>query len=232
LREYAKLVLDGDKYKEARKYFVVLGLSSFAISIVHHDLILHSFIMSTLLLFVVFLFLAKDETLTLQEIVNKTGLSILGILYAGVCPVYLCLLAQIPPRPNWLIFTLCLIFAGDIAAYFFGIRFGKTKLFSRISPNKSIEGSIASLFASVFVGMIFRYFWLPNTDIFLMLCLFIMTSIVAQLGDLCESLIKRSFNAKDSGSIMPGHGGLLDRLDGVLFGAPMIYIFAKYIVLI
>jgi phosphatidate cytidylyltransferase len=64
-----------------------------------------------------------------------------------------------------------------------------------------------------------------------MLALSILTSVVAQTGDLCESMIKRSFHTKDSGSIMPGHGGMLDRLDGILFAAPFVYIFAKYLVI-
>jgi phosphatidate cytidylyltransferase len=230
LNEFGRMALDGDRYRHTRKYLIALGILAFTISIFRNDWILHSFVLCTLLIFVHFLYLAQDTSVTLEELVNKAGLSLLGILYAGVCPVYICLLARLSERLEWFIFTLFVVFAGDTAAYFAGKRFGKTKLFPRISPHKSIEGAIAALFASVVVGLIARQFLLKDTDLFLMLALCILTSIIAQLGDLCESMIKRSFHAKDSGALMPGHGGLLDRLDGVLFGAPFIYIYAKYLV--
>ncbi|MCC6276861.1 MAG: phosphatidate cytidylyltransferase [Oligoflexia bacterium] len=231
LREFGRLTLQGERYRDIRKYFLALGLVCFTVSIVYHNWILHSFIMSTLLVFVLFLLLARDSHYSLEEAVNKAGLSVLGILYAGVCPVYLCLLAGLQPANKWLVLTLFIVFTGDTVAYLVGTRYGKTKLFPRISPKKSVEGSIGSLFASVLVAMIFRHFWLPEVDQLMMLLLSVVTSVVAQLGDLSESLIKRAFHVKDSGSIMPGHGGLLDRFDGVLFGAPIVYVFAKFLVM-
>lgn len=230
LYEYARMVLQGDRYKKARNYFVALGLFAFSTSILRNDLIMHVFVISTLLVFVMFLLLATDESIPLEELVNKSGLSLLGILYAGVCPVYICLLATLSPRLEWFWFTLFVVFMGDIMAYFIGIKFGKIRLFERVSPKKSVEGAIASLFASVLVGLIFRKLFLPQTDVFLMLSLTMLSSVAAQLGDLSESMIKRTFDVKDSGSIMPGHGGLLDRLDGVLFAAPLVYVYAKYLV--
>ncbi len=230
LYEFGRMVLAGDKYKLARHYFVTLGLIAFVISILKNEMLLHIFVISTLLLFVLFLLLASDESIPLAELVNKAGLSLLGILYAGVCPVYICLLATLSTHLEWFIFTLGVVFAGDTAAYFVGRKFGKTLLFARISPKKTVEGAIASLFASVIVGLSVRQIFLPQADIFLMLSLTVLSSIVAQLGDLCESMIKRTFDIKDSGSIMPGHGGLLDRLDGVFFAAPIVYIYARFLV--
>jgi phosphatidate cytidylyltransferase len=231
LFEYGRMTLDGDRYKIARYYFLLLGLVAFVTSIVRNDWLLHSFVLSTLLLFILFLLMAKDESVPLEELVNKAGLSLLGILYAGVCPVYICLTARLSSHLEWFIFALCVVFSGDVVAYFVGRSFGKTRLFTRISPNKSVEGAIGSLFASVLVGLALRHFLLPDTDLFLITALSILTSCVAQLGDLCESFVKRSFHTKDSGSIMPGHGGILDRVDGILFGAPIVYIFAKYVIL-
>jgi phosphatidate cytidylyltransferase len=80
------------------------------------------------------------------------------------------------------------------------------------------------------MGLLIRHYLINDAEIFSVASLCVLTSIVAQLGDLSESMIKRSFHAKDSGQIMPGHGGLLDRLDGVLFGAPMVYIFVKFLI--
>lgn len=231
LNEFGRMALRGQKYDIARRYFVALGLIAFSISILRNDLLLHMFVISTLLLFVIFLLMAQDPKIKLDELVNKAGLCLLGILYAGVCPVYICLLATLSGGLEWFIFTLVVVFAGDTTAYFVGRKFGKTKLFRRVSPKKSVEGAMGSLFASVLVGMLLSRWLMPQTDLFLMLSLCVLTSIVAQLGDLCESMIKRTFRTKDSGHIMPGHGGLLDRLDGVLFAAPIVYIFAKYLVI-
>lgn len=231
LYEYGRMVMAGEVYKPARLYFILLGLIAFTVSILRNDLLLHVFVVSTLLLFVQFLLLAKNEKLPLEELVHKIGLCVLGILYAGVCPVYISLLAKLSNHLEWFIFALFVVFAGDTAAYFVGRKFGRTKLFARISPNKSVEGAIGSLFGSVIIGLALRTSLLPNTDLFYMFLICVATSVVAQLGDLCESMIKRSYHVKDSGHIMPGHGGLLDRLDGILFGAPIVYIMAKYLVL-
>jgi len=232
LREYANMALVGERYRLTRKYFIALGLIAFTISIYRNDWLLHSFVLSTLAIFIIFLLLARDNSVPLEQLVNKAGLCLLGILYAGVCPVYISLLAKLSDHLEWFIFTLLVVFSGDTTAYFVGRKFGKSKLFTRISPNKSVEGAIGSLFASVIVGLLVRHFLLPDTEMFLIFALSILTSIVAQTGDLCESMIKRSFHTKDSGNIMPGHGGMLDRLDGVLFGAPLVYIYVKYLVLL
>lgn len=230
LYEYSNLTLFGPRYKWARVAFIALGLSVFGISIKWENFLLHSFVISTLFMFSFFLVMARNRQIPLEELTSKAGLSVLGIIYAGVCPVYICHLASLG-NLEWFIFAFFVVFAGDTSAYFVGRKFGKSTLFSRISPKKSIEGGIGSLFGSVLTGMLIQKFLIPSADLFLMLALSILTSVVAQLGDLCESMIKRTFHAKDSGTIMPGHGGLLDRLDGILFGAPLVYIYAKYVVL-
>jgi phosphatidate cytidylyltransferase len=231
LNEFGRMVLSDERYKAARHYFMGLGLIAFTISVYRNDWLLHSFVLSTLFLFVIFLLMAKDESVPLEELVNKAGLCLLGIVYAGVCPVYLTLLTRLSDHLEWFIFTLVVVFAGDTTAYFVGTKFGRTRLFTRISPKKSVEGAIGSLFASVAAGLIIRALLLPYADIFLILVLSVFTSVFAQLGDLSESMVKRSFHTKDSGHLMPGHGGILDRLDGVLFAAPLVYVFAKYFIL-
>lgn len=231
LNEYGRMAFEGPHYKIARIYFIILGLVAFSVSIFRNDLLLHSFVLSTLLIFVLFLFLARNETLPLEELVNKMGLSMLGILYAGVCPVYLCLLARLSERLEWFVFALAVVFAGDTTAYFAGRKWGAHTLFHRISPNKSVEGAVASLAAGMVTGFIVTKLLFPQGHVLSMVILAALTSIVGQLGDLCESMIKRSFHTKDSGHIMPGHGGLLDRMDGILFGAPLVYIYAHYVVM-
>jgi phosphatidate cytidylyltransferase len=120
---------------------------------------------------------------------------------------------------------LFIIFAGDTLAYGFGVLWGKHKISPVISPKKSFEGAAGGLLGSLLAGGI-THFFLPQYPIAILALAGAVTGLVSQLGDFFESLLKRIANRKDSGALMPGHGGLLDRLDGVLFGTPIFLTFA------
>ena len=125
--------------------------------------------------------------------------------------------------PHWLAFALILSWAGDSLAYYAGKSFGRHQLASRISPNKTWEGSVASLAGS----MVFGIFYLHRTlsvPILEAAALSAAANIAGQAGDLAESALKRGANAKDSSSLLPGHGGLLDRVDSTLFALPVVYL--------
>jgi phosphatidate cytidylyltransferase len=142
------------------------------------------------------------------------------------------------------IYLLLVVWAGDIFAYFVGKAIGRHLMAPRISPKKTWEGAAASVAASVLIGAVFYnhatgvssvllrahligprdgMFGLEPPDWFTIIGLSIVLNIAAQLGDLVESLIKRGVNVKDSGSILPGHGGILDRIDALLFAAPVMW---------
>ncbi len=121
-----------------------------------------------------------------------------------------------------------LIWANDSGAYIVGVNFGRTKLFKRISPNKSWEGSIGGFILTLIVALILPYF-IESISLGNWLVIGIIISVMGTFGDLVESMLKRSVNIKDSGSILPGHGGVLDRFDAVIFAAPMV---CGYLVLI
>ena len=118
---------------------------------------------------------------------------------------------------------LFIVWAGDTGAYFAGKKFGKRKLYFAISPNKTIEGGIGGLAVSMFITLIFKLFFLQGMSWFLVFFVPLIVGITAQVGDLCESFLKRAFDKKDSGTILPGHGGFLDRFDGVVFSLPVMY---------
>jgi phosphatidate cytidylyltransferase len=145
----------------------------------------------------------------------------LGIAY--VCLPWRCavLLRQI--NPHWLLYALALNWIGDMAAYYVGSLTGKHKLAPRVSPAKSWEGSAASLLASVLFGVVYLGRFIPQADVFMVIGLTAAASLAGQLGDLCESAIKRGAGVKDSGAILPGHGGFLDRVDSSLFTVPVVY---------
>ena len=131
--------------------------------------------------------------------------------------------------PHLLPFTLVLVWVGDSAAYFAGRGFGKRKLSPQISPGKTWEGAGANLLGSLLVGAVFgRWIGIPTAHILAMSAL---GSVAGQVGDLFESAFKRSAGAKDSGTILPGHGGILDRIDALIFAAPAVWYYFEWVVL-
>ena len=159
--------------------------------------------------------------------------TLLGVVYIGWAFGYhLILLRNISEAGKGLIFFLVLIiWLGDTAAYLFGKRFGKHKFRPKISPGKTIEGTIAGLVFGTLGGLGVWSFLLK--DILSLphaLILGILLGIVGQLGDLSESVIKRSADVKDSGHLIPGHGGLLDRCDSLIFSAPTLYYYFHYLI--
>ena len=121
-------------------------------------------------------------------------------------------------------------FGTDIMAYFSGFLFGKHKLCPKISPKKTIEGSIGGTLGSVILSGLFGYFFAPEV---LVHCLVIgvLGGIVSQFGDLTASIFKRKMGIKDYGNLIPGHGGILDRFDSVLFTGPMVYYYIVLVIL-
>lgn len=125
--------------------------------------------------------------------------------------------------PYWLFFALSLNWAGDIAALYVGRSFGQHKLAPEVSPGKSWEGAAASTAASVIYGAFYFRWLLPSVPLAGALGLTVVANIAGQLGDLCESAMKRGAGVKDSGTLLPGHGGWLDRVDSSLFALPVVY---------
>lgn len=123
----------------------------------------------------------------------------------------------------WLLYALALNWVGDSAAYYAGRRWGRHKLAPRISPGKSVEGSAASVAASVAFGCIWLRLFSPGTPLVEVLLFSAAANIAGQIGDLVESAMKRGAGIKDSGTLLPGHGGWLDRVDSSLFSIPVIY---------
>jgi phosphatidate cytidylyltransferase len=127
--------------------------------------------------------------------------------------------------PYWTFFALSLNWAGDIAALYVGRSIGRHKLAPEVSPAKSWEGSIGSTVASVIYGALYFPRLLPSVPLAEALGLTVIANVAGQLGDLCESAIKRGAGVKDSGNLLPGHGGWLDRVDSTLFTLPVVYLY-------
>ena len=129
----------------------------------------------------------------------------------------------------WVLSVIVIVFLGDSGAYFAGSGFGKHKLSPAISPGKTIEGSIVGLVTSVVAGVIVKFLFFPDLPWGMGILFFLVIGIFAQVGDLFESVFKRHANIKDSGDVLPGHGGFLDRVDALMFSAPAAYFFIQYV---
>jgi phosphatidate cytidylyltransferase len=123
-----------------------------------------------------------------------------------------------------LFFALALNWAGDTVAYYVGRQFGRHKLAPLVSPKKSWEGAIASVAGSILFGVLYLGHFMPSLRWWQIIGMAVVGNVAGQFGDLAESAMKRGAGVKDSGSILPGHGGLLDRVDSTLFALPVIYV--------
>lgn len=166
----------------------------------------------------------------LDQVWQIQSLAVMGFVYVGIFPAMTIRLLQLEQGNFWLFGLLAIVFSGDTFAYFFGRALGKHKLLEAASPKKTVEGALGGLLGSGLAGFMLGHFFLTSIPIASMVALAVLTGAFAQAGDLFESVIKRMAEVKDSGRIMPGHGGFLDRLDGVLFGAPILYVLSRLLV--
>ena len=170
----------------------------------------------------------------LDRVLPDTAQGLFGLLYVGFPLTLLPLLWKQEDGPALLLFLMVCVWAGDIAALYIGRNFGKHKLAPRLSPGKTWEGSIASVVGSVLAGMAVvlvsdrlaargSTFLHISEPVWQSLLLAVLINVAAQVGDLLESAIKRGAKVKDSGTMLPGHGGILDRIDALLLGAPVLW---------
>ncbi|MFV0541682.1 MAG: phosphatidate cytidylyltransferase [Aestuariibaculum sp.] len=184
----------------------------------------------TVLTIFVQLFLIKDlfSKKTIPLFGNKKY--ILTTFYVSNAFVFLVLIANHHSEynPKILLGSFILVWVNDSFAYLVGKNFGRQKLFEKISPKKTVEGFLGGLFFSC-IASYFISHYTQTLNFSYWLILSIIVSVFGTLGDLIESKFKRQANVKDSGTIMPGHGGLLDRLDSIIFAGPFIYLFLRII---
>lgn len=150
-----------------------------------------------------------------------------GILYVGWLLSYFVALRSLDAGRDWVFFALFITFGSDTAAFFVGRTLGRHRLAPRISPGKTWEGAIAGIFGAIIVGLLFTML-VPlsyGQAIFLSL----LVSILGQLGDLVESLLKRNMGVKDSSKLIPGHGGFLDRIDSIVFAGVVVYYYVIWV---
>jgi len=201
-------------------YFFTAGLS--LLTILGYIRFLTPFILAVL--FCALLMLAAMlPKYPLQNYLGTVTGSFFGPIYVSVPLAMLVWVWMDYDGPYHVLFALVVIWTGDTAAFFIGKNFGKHKSSPRISPNKTWEGTIASFLAALVVSIFTaKYFWGGNGYAEL-LVLAAALNVAGQFGDLAESALKRSAGVKDSSKLIPGHGGVLDRIDALLFAAPVLW---------
>ncbi|WP_066635266.1 phosphatidate cytidylyltransferase [Desulfolucanica intricata] len=151
---------------------------------------------------------------------REAAVSFYGALYIGLI-IYMYLLRELPDGIAWLIFTFVATWSCDTGAYFIGRAFGTHKFAPKLSPKKTTEGAVGGVLGSLAAAYVFHLFY--PAPLGKLLLLGVLVGVIAQVGDLVESVLKRQAGIKDSGKLIPGHGGVLDRFDSFLLTAPLVY---------
>ncbi len=191
------------------------------------DSIFHApLVFGFLALFIFFLFNYGE----IQTAASRTAIGVLGLIYIDVLFFFPFMLQVTPDPAGWklVLFLLAVVWMNDTGGYFAGRYLGKHKFYEAVSPKKTWEGSVGGALAGIGGAFAFDAMLSLNWPALHLIVLSLIMGYVGQVGDLCESLLKRSFGIKDSGTIIPGHGGVLDRFDAVLFASPVLYYYFNW----
>ncbi len=160
---------------------------------------------------------------------DSIGRQMSALWYLPLFLPFFILIRMSPQGLSWIFFLLVVNYAGDTGAFYLGRTIGRHKLAPLVSPQKTIEGSLGGLAANILLSWIFQKTLFAEYSFLGIASLGLLIGLVSQVGDLLESMFKRTARVKDSGSLFPGHGGILDRIDSLLPAAPVVYFFVKFI---
>lgn len=163
------------------------------------------------------------------EEIGRIAHLVLAWLYIPYMLSHLLLIGGFTEGRFWIVFVLGVIVAGDAGAYHTGVALGRHKLCEKVSPKKTVEGSLGGLAASILIGLILGVLFSRRTGIGQLLFFGLLIALSGQIGDLIESMIKRNCGKKDSSTLLPGHGGILDRLDSLLFSFPLMWLLLQWV---
>jgi phosphatidate cytidylyltransferase len=234
IREYTRMIFNHTQMPAGAAWFyrvlaVVLYLEMFLhIWPLHADTLALRFGIGVVVFIFGALWTARGRVSN-ENLLTAVTAGSFGLVYCMLFPLFGSALSFLSDGVSWFFFMLVTVFFGDTFAYFFGRWFGKRKLMVEVSPNKTWEGALGGLVGSAFGGTVFGLAMFQDVAWYKFAAFCLVCGAVEQSGDLLMSLVKRVAHVKDSGSIMPGHGGILDRLDGIFIACPLVYAFALYV---
>jgi phosphatidate cytidylyltransferase len=236
LYEFYKM-MESKGIKVYRKVGLVLGLLIPNLFYLHYNSVQVTTYIAPALVFVIIAFIFMR--VVKNQVENSTrdiSYTIFGVFYISFLFSHMIAIKNLPLGNQWILTAQLMVWACDSMAYFAGMSLGRKffkKGFSKVSPKKSVEGAIGGVLASVF-AVFFSHYILGFQGIGIgvgpLILLGILVGVTAQIGDLGESLFKREFDVKDSGTILMGHGGILDRFDSMIFVLPVMYYFLKFFI--
>jgi len=196
---------------------LLFGVLILGVSYISKDLLPDVIILSVMVIICIRLLVKRNPISSLHDISSP----VLGLLYI---PGFFVFQTQIREfGPQWIIFLYASVWVSDTMAYYLGTGIGKRRLYREVSPNKTVAGAVGSLIGGVIAALLLRATLTPLLTTSSAIFIGMIIGTLSILGDLVESMFKRDAGVKDSGIIIPGHGGILDKIDGILFAGPMLY---------
>lgn len=212
------------RHKKFDFIWVLAFLALWIILLPLTDLTVLSVTISKIDALIVFIMLVLFYTVITKNKFTFTdaGFAFIATIYVGI-GFYFLIVARMEGL-NYVLFVLFVIWGTDTGAYFIGRALGKRKLWPEISPNKTVEGAIGGIVIACIVGVAFHLIYPFEQSMLRIIIVIISISVVGQIGDLVASAYKRNYHVKDSGKLLPGHGGILDRMDSLIFVLPFLYV--------
>ncbi|MEI7591041.1 MAG: phosphatidate cytidylyltransferase [Deltaproteobacteria bacterium] len=215
--EYASMVLRHNERVEKVELVIVALLIPIAFYLGNVELALAVVVFAFMTIFAIHLIRISADNFTIIPPMKV----LFGIIYIPLTMSYFLLLRT--ESIEFVLLVLVIAMVGDASAFYVGKTWGKTKIYPMISPNKSAEGLFAIPVGALIGALIFRFLFMNHIPWYHIAIIAILGSLLGHIGDFCESMIKRTNNTKDSGTILPGHGGILDRIDCLIFIVPFVY---------
>lgn len=181
---------------------------------------------ATMVVFMVFLWRVDESHFDLSSVLKV----VFGMIYLPLLTAHFILLRKLDAGVSWIFLVLVIGIVGDTVAMYVGRALGKRKLIPLVSPGKTVEGTIGLILGATLASCAFGFFIFPEIALGHFFVLGFAGSIIGQLGDLSESVIKRNYGKKDASALLPGHGGLMDRLDCLIFVAPFVYYYRIFVI--
>ncbi len=223
--EYNGIVFGAGFYKEKIESLVFAVLIPAAVYAGDTQLLSALFAFMVITVFIVFLWRVSESNFDVTSVAKV----MFGLLYLPYLTSHFILLRGLENGIAWIMLVLVIAIIGDTVALYTGKALGRHKLLPAVSPGKTVEGTIGLLAGATLSACAFGYFFLPQFAFPHFLFLGLVGGMIGQLGDLCESAIKRNYGRKDASSLLPGHGGLMDRLDSLIFIAPFVYYYKLFV---
>ncbi|MHB8139465.1 MAG: phosphatidate cytidylyltransferase [Smithellaceae bacterium] len=224
--EYNGIVFGPGFLKEKAESLILAVLIPVVVLFGNAQLLVALLAFAVMVVFIVFLWKVNETNFDVSSVAKV----IFGMLYIPLLASHFIMLRKLDSGTSWILFVLVIGIVGDTVALYVGKSLGKRKLIELVSPGKTLEGTIGLILGGTIAASLFGYFLFPDIAVVHFLILGLVGSIIGQLGDLCESVIKRNYGKKDASSLLPGHGGLMDRMDSLIFLAPFVYYYRIFVI--